>query len=189
MKLCLYDLLQHKQLLKMPNWVGQHDEEHMKLMDANYEWMKQDMAREKDAPMNKSKCRTMLTEEIKRFAAGKPLKKFKIEKKVKYNEKEYENREGLKCDDDSGMWKMGTTIQPCEGGYIMINWTVVRGSITWNAEVRFNSKMTCQSSHINTFMGSPLVYNGNDTCNQYLSELLEGWGDGFMKSENGWTFH
>ena len=165
-----------------------NDEEALRIMDADYEAMIQHMAREKDAPMNKSKCRTMLTEEIKRFAAGRPLKKFKIEKKVKYNEKEYENREGLKCDDDSGMWKMGTTLEPCEGGYVMINWTVVGGKVTWNAEVRFNSKMTCQSSHINLFAGSPLVYNGNDTCNEYLGGLLGEWGKGFMCEKNGWSF-
>tara|TARA_R110002096_G_scaffold121311_2_gene262590 strand:- start:1617 stop:2015 length:399 start_codon:yes stop_codon:yes gene_type:complete len=131
----------------------------------------------------------MLTDEIKRFASGRPLKKFKIEKKVKYNDKEYENNEGLKCDKDSGMWKMGTTIEPCDGGYVMINWTVLHGSITWNAEVRFNSKMTCQSSHINTFRGSPFVFDGNETCSQYLGELLGELGDGFMTEENGWVFH
>lgn len=138
--------------------------------------------------MNKSQCREMLTKEIRRFAGGRSLKKFKIEKKVQYNCKEYDNREGLKCDDDSGMWKMGTTIEPCEGGYVMVNWTVVRGKVTWNAEVRFNSKMTCQSSHINTFMGSPMVFNGNDTCSQYLGGLLSEWENGFMTEENGWIF-
>jgi hypothetical protein len=138
--------------------------------------------------MNKSQCREMLTKEIRRFAGGRSLKKFKIEKKVQYNGKQYDNREGLKCDDNSGLWKMGTTIEPCEGGYVMVNWTVVSGKVTWNAEVRFNSKMTCQSSHINTFMGSPMVFNGNDTCSQYLGGLLSEWENGFMTEENGWIF-
>ena len=138
--------------------------------------------------MNKSQCREMLTKEIRRFAGGRSLKNFKIEKKVQYNGKEYDNREGLKCDDDSGMWKMGTTIEPCEGGYVMVNWTVVRGKVTYNAEVRFNTKLTPQSSHINTFMGSPMVFNGNDTCSQYLGQLLSEWGNGFMTEENGWIF-
>lgn len=138
--------------------------------------------------MNKKQCREMLTKEIRRFAGGRSLKNFTIEKKVQYNDKEYDNHEGLKCDDDSGMWKMGTTIRPCEGGYVMINWTVNGGKVTWNAEVRFNTKMTCQSSHINTFMGSPMVFNGNDTCSEYLGGLLSEWGDGFMTEENGWIF-
>tara|TARA_R110000751_G_scaffold167756_1_gene273650 strand:- start:528 stop:1019 length:492 start_codon:yes stop_codon:yes gene_type:complete len=137
----------------------------------------------------KGQCREILRGEIVKIAEGRSLKKFSIQKQVEYNGKKYDNREGLETGKQSGMWRLGTTIEPCEGGYVMTNWTIVGGSVTWNAEVRFNSKMTCQSSHINTFMGSPLVYNGNDTCNQYLSELLEGWGDGFMKSENGWTFH
>ena len=138
--------------------------------------------------MNKSQCREMLTKEIRRFANGRSLKTFKIEKKVEYNGKQYDNREGLKCEDDSGMWRLGTTIQPCEGGYVMVNWTVLHGKVTWNAEVRFNSKLTCQSSHINTFMGSPLVYNGNDTCSKYLGEWLSELENGFMTEENGWTF-
>jgi len=148
--------------------------------------------------MNKSQCREMLTKEIRRFAGGRSLKKFKIEKKVQYNGKKYDNREGLKCDDDSGLWKMGTTIEPCEGGYVMVNWTIVSGKVTWNAKVHFNSKMTCQSSHINTFMRrrdgaraewAAVVFNGNDTCSQYLGELLSEWGNCFMTEENGWIFN
>lgn len=145
----------------------------------------------------------MLTKEIHRFAGSRSLKNFKIEKKVQYNGKEYENREGLTCDDDSGMWKMGTTIRPNEHGYTMINWTVVHGKVTWNAEIRFNKKMTPEVSHINSFMGDGpfvfnglsmnsfmalIVYNGNDTCSQYLGQLLSEWENGFMTEKNGWTF-
>ena len=138
--------------------------------------------------MNKKQCRDALSTEIRRFAGGRSLKKFKIEKKVTYNGKEYDNREGLMCDDQSGMWKLGTVIEPCEGGYVMTQWTVLHGKVTWNAELRFNSKMTPQSSHINTFMGSPMVMNGNDTCIRYLDEMLTEWGSGFMTEECGWVF-
>jgi hypothetical protein len=138
--------------------------------------------------MNKSQCREMLTKEIRTLAGGRSLKNFKIEKKVQYNRKEYDNREGLKCDDDSGIWKMGTTIEPDEHGYTMINWTVVHGKVTWNAEIRFNKKMTPQVSHINSFMGSPMVFNGTETCSQYLGQLLSEWENGFMTEKNGWTF-
>ena len=138
--------------------------------------------------MNKTQCREVLTKEIRRFAGGRSLKKFKIEKKVRYNDTEYENREGFKCEGHSGYWKMGTTIEPCSGGYVMINWTVVGGKVTWNAKVLFNSKMTYQSCEINTFMGPPLVLNGNKTCSEYLGQLLSEWGVGFMTEENGWIF-
>ena len=138
--------------------------------------------------MNRTQCREMLTKEIRTLARGRSLNNFKIEKKVQYNGKEYDNREGLKCDDDSGMWKLGTTIEPDEHGYTMINWTVLHGKVTWNAEIRFNKKMTPQVSHINSFMGSPMVYNGNDTCRQYLGKFLSELENGFMTEENGWTF-
>tara|TARA_R110000822_G_scaffold108451_2_gene237942 strand:- start:366 stop:782 length:417 start_codon:yes stop_codon:yes gene_type:complete len=138
--------------------------------------------------MNKGQCREMLRKEIHRFAGGRSLKGFVIEKKVQYNGEEFPNRPHT-TGKSSGMWKMGTTIRPCDDGYVMINWTIVGGEVTWNAEVKFNSKMTPQVGHVNSFMGSPMVFNGNEICNQYLGELLTEWGEGFMTEKNGWTFN
>ncbi len=137
----------------------------------------------------KGECRQILRREIVKFAEGRSLKKFSIQKQVEYNGNKYHNREGLETGEKSGMWRLGVTISPADFGYLMILWSVVRGKVCWNNEIHFNSKMTPTASFTNTFMGSPLVHNGSETCEAFLSELLEEWGDGFMKSENDWTFN
>ena len=139
--------------------------------------------------MNKAKCREILRKEIQRFAGGRPLKGLVIEKKVRYNGEEFPNMPH-KTGKSSGMWQMGTTIRSLScGGYVMIDWTVVGGEVTWNSEIKFNSKMTPQVGYINSFMGSPMVFNGSDICDEYLGEQLTELGEGFMTENNGWTFN
>jgi hypothetical protein len=139
--------------------------------------------------MTKTTVRNTLRSNILPFTKGKDLTKpFTIERRVKYNDKEYPNDEGHKCDEESGIWKMGYTFQPYEEGYIFYHWTVVGGAVTWNAEIHLNKKLTPKSSHINTFMGSPLVFNGEETCSQYMDQLMDEWGENFMTNENGFTF-
>jgi hypothetical protein len=140
--------------------------------------------------MTKTTVRNALRKNILAFTKGKDLTKpFTIEKRVVYNDKDYPNDEGHKCEEESGMWKLGYTFQPYEDGYVFYHWTIVQGEVTWSAEIRLNKKLTVQCSHINTFIGSPLVYNGQDTCKDYMDELMKEWGDGiFMTTENGFTF-
>ena len=134
--------------------------------------------------MTKASVRNTLRKNILNFTKGKDLKKaFTIEKRVIYNNKDYPNEEGYNCDDESGFWKMGYTFKTYEDGYVFYHWTIVSGKVTWNAEIRFNKKLTAQSSHINTFMGRPLVYNGERTCSEYMDELMKEWGDEFMTTE------
>ena len=141
--------------------------------------------------MSKKIARDYLRKEILRFTKGKDLKKpWKIEKLVRYNDKEHPNEQGHDTGERSGMWKMGTTIRPSENGYTLIHWTVVQGKVEWNAEIHFNKKMTPMCGHINTFMGSPLVYNGEKISKEYLCELIdEGtWIENYFSEENGFTF-
>ena len=139
-------------------------------------------------------CRDNLRKEILEFSKGQDLKKgWKIEKKVQYRNKEYPNVIGLKCDADNGMWKMGTEISPDgEGGYYMIHYTVWGGKVTWNAECRFNSKMTCVGGYMNMFSGGTSGFmSGKEMCNEYLKPFLQEtfkeYG-GFISKERGFHF-
>jgi hypothetical protein len=119
--------------------------------------------------MSKTKVRNLIRKEILSFTKGKDLKrKFLIERLVRYNDTEHPNQQGHDTGERSGFWNMGTTFGQCEDGYVMMDWTVVHGKVEWNAEIRFNKKMTPMSGHINTFMGSPLVYNGEGISNEYI---------------------
>lgn len=139
--------------------------------------------------MSKKIVRDYLRKEILRFTKGKDLKEpWKIEKLVRYNDKEHPNEQGHDTGETSGMWKMGTTIRPSENGYTMIDWTIVQGKVEWNAEIQFNKKMTPMCGYINTFMGSPLVYNGERISKEYLLEYWSEMGDNWMSAENGFTF-
>ena len=135
-------------------------------------------------------CRDALRKEILNFTKGKDLKqKWKIEKKVMYNNKEYPNVKGHKCDDDSGMWKMGTELSPDgEGGYYMIHYTVVWGKVTWNAELRFNSKMTCVGGWLNYFATGPSKFiKGKEMCDDYLKPFLQE-NEEYITSVQGFNF-
>ena len=134
-------------------------------------------------------CRDALRKEILNFTKGKDLKQnWKIEKKVIYNNKEYPNVKGHKCDDDSGMWKMGTEISKDDtGGYYMIHYTVCGGVVTWNAEMRFNSKMTCLGGYINYFTGRSQFMKGKEMCDDYLKPFLQE-KDEYITSDQGFKF-
>jgi hypothetical protein len=139
-------------------------------------------------------CRDILRKEILKLSKGHNLKKmWKIEKKVVYNNKEYPNQIGLKCDKDSGVWKMGTEIAPDgNGGYYMIHYTVWGSEITWNAELKFNSKMTCVGGRMNYFgLGSSKWMDGNEICKEYLKGYIEESNEdygGFITKERGFKF-
>tara|TARA_R110000824_G_scaffold315496_8_gene502652 strand:- start:388 stop:834 length:447 start_codon:yes stop_codon:yes gene_type:complete len=139
-------------------------------------------------------CRNHLRKQILEFSKGHDLKKgWKIEKKVQYNDKEYPNEIGLKCDADSGRWKMGTQISPDgNGGYYMIHYTIEGGKVSWNAECRFNSKMTCVGGYMNYFgLGNSGFMSGKEMCNDYLKPFLQevsrDYG-GFISKEQGFHF-
>ena len=139
-------------------------------------------------------CRDIIRKDIVQLSKGHNLKQmWKIEKKVVYNEKEYQNKIGLKCDEDNGVWKMGTEISSDgEGGYYMINYTVWDGKVTWNAEMRFNSKMTCVGGYMNFFgMGKSGWMDGKEMCKEYLKGYIEesnkDYG-GFITKELGFKF-
>jgi hypothetical protein len=141
--------------------------------------------------MSKKIARDYLRKEILRFTKGKDLKEpWKIEKLVRYNDKEHPNEQGHDTGETSGMYKLGTTIRPSENGYTMIHWTILKGKVEWNAEIHFNKKMTPMCGHINTFMGSPLVYDGEKVSKEYLCQLIdEGtWVENYFSEENGFTF-
>ena len=141
--------------------------------------------------MSKKIARDYLRKEILRFTKGKDLKEpWKIEKLVRYNDKEHPNEQGHDTGESSGMYRLGTTIRPSENGYTMIDWTIVGGKVEWNAEIHFNKKMTPMCGHINTFMGSPLVYNGEKISKEYLCELIDegSWVENYFSEENGFTF-
>ena len=141
--------------------------------------------------MSKKIARDYLRKEILRFTKGKDLKeRWKIEKLVRYNDKEHPNEQGHDTGESSGMYRLGTTIRPSENGYTMIDWTVVQGKVEWNAEIQFNKKMTPMCGYINTFMGSPLVYNGEKISKEYLCPLIEEgtWVENYFSDENGFTF-
>jgi len=122
-------------------------------------------------------CRNYIRKQIIAFPKDdKGLKgHWKIEKKVMYNHKEYPNEIGLKCDEDSGFSRLGTEISPDgEGGYYMINYTVWEGKVTWNAELRFNSKMTCVGGYMNLFtLGPSKFMKGKEMCEDYLEPFLK----------------
>ena len=139
--------------------------------------------------MSKAQVRDLMRKQILSFTEGQDLKrKFVIEKLVKYNDTEHPNQQGHDTGEESGHWKMGTTIQQCDGGYVMFDWTIVHGKVEWNAEIRFNKKMTPTGGRINTFMGSPLVYDGERISREYLLEYWEECGESWMSAENGFTF-
>tara|TARA_R110000803_G_C11898307_1_gene311780 strand:+ start:48 stop:476 length:429 start_codon:yes stop_codon:yes gene_type:complete len=136
----------------------------------------------------KAQVRDHFRKEILAFSKGQDLKKkWKIKRLVTYNGVPYENKQGLKTKDSSGMWKMGWTIRPYEDGYLMMHWTVVSGVVEWNAEIRFNKKMTPLSGFINSFMGSPMVCNGEEISKQYLLPYINEGGTSITK-EAGFTF-
>ena len=122
-------------------------------------------------------CRDYLRKQIISFPKDdKGLKgNWKIEKKVMYNDKEYPNEIGLQCDKNSGFWKLGTELSPDgEGGYYMIHYTIWQGKVTWNAELRFNSKMTCVGGYMNYFaMGRSKFMSGKEICTDYLQPFLQ----------------
>lgn len=141
--------------------------------------------------MSKKIVRDYLRKEILRFTKGKDLKQpWKIEKLVRFNDKEHPNEQGHDTGETSGMYRLGITIRPSDQGYIMMHWTTLQGKVEWNAEIHFNKKMTPMSGHINTFMGSPLVYDGERISKEYLCELIdEGtWVENYFSEENGFTF-
>lgn len=139
--------------------------------------------------MDIKQCRNILRKEILSFSKNKNLKhKFKIEKNVIYNDNEQKNEEGYDTKQKSGVCQLGITIEPYSDGYVMVNWTVVEGRVTWNSEIRFDRKMTPEYSFINLFNGSRLTYNSYYTCSEYLGPLLKELGDNFMSIENGWKF-
>ena len=80
--------------------------------------------------MSKKIARDYLRKEILRFTKGKDLKEpWKIEKLVRYNDKEHTNKQGHDTGETSGMYKLGTTIRPSENGYTMIHWTILQGKV------------------------------------------------------------
>ena len=136
----------------------------------------------------KSQVRNHFRKEILNFTKGQDLKgKWVIIKSVEYNGVEYENKEGVKVEDCGGFWRMGWTIRPCEGGYLMMHWTVVNRTVTWNAEIRFNKKMTPQGGFINIFAGSPLVYDGERISKEYLLDFINEDSQS-IKLENNFKF-
>ena len=141
--------------------------------------------------MSKKIARDYLRKEILRFTKGEDLKGlWKIEKLVRYNDNEYPNKQGHDTGETSGMYKLGTTIRPLENGYAMMHWTILHGKVEWNAEIHFNKKMTPMCGYINTFMGKPLVYDGERISKEYLCQLIdeETWVENYFSKENGFTF-
>lgn len=134
-------------------------------------------------------CRDTLRKQILTFTKGKDLKKpFIIEKKVQYNGKEYDNIPKLKCDDDSGMWKMGykfiwnDEIQ----NYIFTHYSVVWGVVEVNAEIYLNKKLTVQHGYINYFTKMHRM-SQKETCDDYLEPLLRE-NNNIISAEEGFTF-
>ena len=137
----------------------------------------------------KSIAREHIRKEILNFAKGKDLKqKWVINRAVEYKGVRYENKEGVETNDRSGFWKIGRTIRPCDDGYVMFHWTILHGKVTWNAEIRFNKKMTPMCGYINMFNGRPAFYSdGISISNTYLLRLIEE-GSFSITSEKGFEF-
>jgi len=137
----------------------------------------------------KSQVRNHFRKEILNFTKGQDLKgNWVINKPVQYNGVDYENKEGVKVEDCGGFWRMGWTIRPCEGGYLMMHWTVVNRTVSWNAEIRFNKKMTPMCGYVNLFMGSPKFYSdGESISREYLLPLIKE-DSASINSEKGFVF-
>ena len=137
----------------------------------------------------KSQVRNHFRKEILNFTKGQDLKgNWVINKPVQYNGVDYENKEGVKVEDCCGFWRMGWTIRPCEGGYLMMHWTVVNRTVSWNAEIRFNKKMTPMCGYVNLFMGSPKFYSdGESISREYLLPLIKE-DSASINSEKGFVF-
>ncbi len=136
-------------------------------------------------------CRDQLRTQVLSFTKGKDLKKdWVIEKKVEYNGKKYDNLSGTKCDEESGMWRMGYQLFPSEeiDGYKFIHYTILHGVVKVNAEINLNKKLTCMGGFYNTFMTGMKYMSPKDMCDDYLQPLLIEKSDGLITEVNGFTF-
>ncbi len=136
-------------------------------------------------------CRDELRKQVLSFTKGKDLKQdWMIYKKVEYNGKKYDNISGTKCDDDSGMWKMGYELVPSGeiDGYKFIHYTVVHGEVKVNAEINLNKKLTCMGGFYNTFLVGMKYMSAKDMCEDYLQPLLKEKPQGLITEENEFIF-
>ena len=135
-------------------------------------------------------CRDELRKQVLAFTRGKDIKKdFMIEKKVEYNGKKYDNLSSTKCDDETGMYRLGYQLFPSEEieGYKFIHYTVLHGVVRVNAEINLNKKLTCMGGFYNTFMNMKYM-SPKEMCDDYLQPLLKEKPDGLITKEYGFTF-
>lgn len=135
-------------------------------------------------------CRDELRTQVLAFTKGKDLKKdWIISRNVEYNGKKYDNLSGTKCDDETGMYRLGFELYPSEeiDGYKFIHYTVLHGVVKVNAEINLNKKLTCMGGFFNTFMNIEYM-SPKQMCDDYLKILLKEKPDGLITEEEGFSF-